>query len=127
MTDTTIIEMFAKRDEKIEERFNSIESKVDSMCGYLKGVVESNEVTIFPRSLRCHNWRCQGHQHAVLQQYIVGKDISAQMHGIRKHERIQQLHQPSRDSLRRVEPGDDRGGRELRQQVERSFDLPDYF
>lgn len=29
MTDSNIIEMFAKRDEKIEERFNVIESKID--------------------------------------------------------------------------------------------------
>lgn len=42
MTDGNIIEMFAKRDEKIEERFNSIESKVDELSGYLRGVVESN-------------------------------------------------------------------------------------
>ena len=42
MTDSNIIEMFAKRDEKIEERFNSIEGKVDELNGYLKGVVESN-------------------------------------------------------------------------------------
>ena len=42
MTDSNIIDMFAKRDEKIEERFNQIESKVDETNGYLKGVVESN-------------------------------------------------------------------------------------
>ena len=53
MTDSSIIEMFAKRDEKIEERFQSIEQKVDSMCGYLKGVVDSNEklITLFTRAL----------------------------------------------------------------------------
>lgn len=53
MTDGNIIDMFAKRDEKIEERFNSIESKVDSMCGYLKGVVESNEklIRLFSKAL----------------------------------------------------------------------------
>ena len=43
MTDNTIIDMFAKRDEKYEERFNQIESKVDETNGYLKGVVESNQ------------------------------------------------------------------------------------
>jgi len=43
MTDNTIIDMFAKRDEKHEERFNQIESKVDETNGYLKGVVESNQ------------------------------------------------------------------------------------
>ena len=46
MTDSTIIEMFSKRDEKIEERFNQIESKVDETNGYLKGVVESNQKLI---------------------------------------------------------------------------------
>ena len=46
MTDSNIIDMFAKRDEKIEQRFQSIEQKVDSMCGYLKGVVDSNEKLI---------------------------------------------------------------------------------
>lgn len=53
MTDGNIIEMFAKRDEKIEERFQSIEQKVDSMCGYLKGVVDSNEklIKLFTRAL----------------------------------------------------------------------------
>ena len=43
MNDTTIIDMFAKRDAKYEERFNQIESKVDETNGYLKGVVESNQ------------------------------------------------------------------------------------
>lgn len=43
MTDSNIIDMFAKRDEKYEERFNQIESKVDETNGYLKGVVESNQ------------------------------------------------------------------------------------
>jgi len=53
MTDSNIIDMFAKRDEKIEQRFQSIEQKVDSMCGYLKGVVDSNEklITLFTRAL----------------------------------------------------------------------------
>ena len=53
MTDGNIIDMFAKRDEKIEQRFQSIEQKVDSMCGYLKGVVDSNEklITLFTRAL----------------------------------------------------------------------------
>lgn len=53
MTDGNIIDMFAKRDEKIEERFQSIEQKVDSMCGYLKGVVDSNEklIKLFTRAL----------------------------------------------------------------------------
>ena len=46
MTDSTIIDMFAKRDEKYEERFNQIESKVDETNGYLKGVVESNQKLI---------------------------------------------------------------------------------
>lgn len=46
MTDSNIIDMFAKRDEKIEERFNQIESKVDETNGYLKGVVESNQKLI---------------------------------------------------------------------------------
>ena len=46
MTDNTIIEMFAKRDEKYEERFNQIESKVDETNGYLKGVVELNQKLI---------------------------------------------------------------------------------
>lgn len=46
MTDSNIIDMFAKRDEKIEERFNVIESKVDETNGYLKGVVESNQKLI---------------------------------------------------------------------------------
>ena len=46
MTDNTIIDMFNKRDEKIESRFNTIESKVDEMNGYLKGVVESNQKLI---------------------------------------------------------------------------------
>lgn len=53
MTDSNIIDMFAKRDEKIEERFQSIEQKVDSMCGYLKGVVDSNErlISLFTKAL----------------------------------------------------------------------------
>jgi heme-degrading monooxygenase HmoA len=42
MNDNTIIDMFAKRDEKYEERFNQIESKVDETNGYLRGVVDSN-------------------------------------------------------------------------------------
>ena len=46
MNDNTIIDMFAKRDEKYEERFNQIESKVDETNGYLKGVVESNQKLI---------------------------------------------------------------------------------
>lgn len=46
MTDNTIIDMFAKRDEKYEERFNQIESKVDETNGYLKGVVDSNQKLI---------------------------------------------------------------------------------
>ena len=53
MTDGNIIDMFAKRDEKIEERFNVIESKVDETNGYLKGVVESNQklIKLFMRAL----------------------------------------------------------------------------
>ena len=43
MNDTTIIDMFAKRDEKTESRFNQIESKVDEMNGFLRGVISSNE------------------------------------------------------------------------------------
>lgn len=46
MTDGNIIDMFAKRDEKYEERFNQIESKVDETNGYLKGVVDSNQKLI---------------------------------------------------------------------------------
>lgn len=46
MNDSTIIDMFAKRDEKYEERFNQIESKVDETNGYLKGVVDSNQKLI---------------------------------------------------------------------------------
>ena len=46
MNDNTIIDMFAKRDAKYEERFNQIESKVDETNGYLKGVVESNQKLI---------------------------------------------------------------------------------
>lgn len=46
MNDNTIIDMFAKRDEKYEERFNQIESKVDETNGYLKGVVDSNQKLI---------------------------------------------------------------------------------
>ena len=46
MTDSNIIDMFAKRDEKYEERFNQIESKVDETNGYLKGVVDSNQKLI---------------------------------------------------------------------------------
>lgn len=53
MTDNAIIEMFNKRDEKIESRFQSIEQKVDSMCGYLRGIVEQNEklIRLFTRAL----------------------------------------------------------------------------
>ena len=46
MTDDKIIDMFAQRDERIEHRFNSIETKVDELSGYLKGVVESNQKLI---------------------------------------------------------------------------------
>ena len=46
MNDNTIIDMFAKRDAKYEERFNQIESKVDETNGYLKGVVDSNQKLI---------------------------------------------------------------------------------
>ena len=46
MTDDKIIDMFAQRDERIEHRFNSIETKVDELNGYLKGVVESNQKLI---------------------------------------------------------------------------------
>ena len=46
MTDDKIIDMFTQRDERIENRFNSIESKVDELNGYLKGVVESNQKLI---------------------------------------------------------------------------------
>lgn len=53
MTDGNIIEMFAKRDEKIEQRFNSIETKVDELNGYLKGVVESNQklISLFTKAM----------------------------------------------------------------------------
>ena len=53
MTDGNIIDMFAKRDEKIEQRFNSIEGKVDELNGYLKGVVESNQrlISLFTKAM----------------------------------------------------------------------------
>lgn len=53
MTDSNIIDMFAKRDEKIEARFNDIEGKVDELNGYLKGVVESNQrlISLFTKAM----------------------------------------------------------------------------
>ena len=53
MIDEKIIDMFAQRDERIEHRFNSIETKVDAMTGYLKGVVDSNEklIKLFTKAL----------------------------------------------------------------------------